>query len=124
MFVYYASKGVALNKRNFKKNLGLLAENGKYNLLAQLISDDSHVPIRFAIFNGTDKASTMYSVKEFGNTCLLFSLDKVLEYGEVLNVSHADERGRKVERKEVMLFDEEAFREAVIISGQQAMLRC
>lgn len=114
LFVYYAAKGVALNKRNFKKNLGLLTENGKYNLLAQLISDDSHIPIRFAIFNGTDKASTMYSVREFGNTCLLFSLDKVLEYGEVLNVPQADERGRKVERKEVPLFDEDAFREAII----------
>lgn len=114
LFVYYASKGVSLNKRTFKKNLGLLTDNGKYNLLAQLVSDDSHIPIRFAIFNGTDKASTMYSVREFGNTCLLFSLDKVLEYGEVLNVPQADERGRKVERKEVMLFDEEAYREAVI----------
>lgn len=114
LFVYYAAKGVALNKRNFKKNLGLLTENGKYNLLAQLISDDSHIPIRFAIFNGTNKASTMYSVREFGNTCLLFSLDKVLEYGEVLNVPQADERGRKVERKEVSLFNEEAFREAII----------
>lgn len=114
LFVYYAAKGVALNKRNFKKNLGLLTENGKYNLLAQLISDDSHIPIRFAIFNGTDKASTMDSVREFGNTCLLFSLDKVLVYGEVLNVPQADERGRKVERKEVSLFDEDAFREAII----------
>ena len=114
LFVYYAAKGVALNKRNFKKNLGLLTDNGKYNLLAQLISDDSHIPIRFAIFNGTDKASTMYSVREFGNTCLLFSLDKVLEYGEVLNVPQADERGRKVERKEVLLFNEAAFREAII----------
>lgn len=82
--------------------------------LAQLVSDDSHIPIRFAIFNGTTKASTMYSVREFGNTCILFSLDKVLEYGDVLNVPQADERGRKVERKEVPLFDEEAFREAIV----------
>ena len=114
LFVYYAAKDVTLNKSNFKKNLGLMTENGKYNLLAQLISDDSHIPIRFAIFNGTDKASTMYSVRKFGHTCLLFSLDKVLEYGEVLNIPQADERGRKVERKEVMLFNEEAFREAII----------
>lgn len=114
LFVYYASKGVALNKKNFKKNLGLLTETGKYNLLAQLISDDSHIPIHFAIFNGTDKASTMYSVREFGNTCLLFSLDKVFEYGEVLNVPQADERGRRVTRKEVSLFNENAYREAII----------
>lgn len=114
LFVYYASKGITLNKRSFKKNLGLLTENGKYNLMAQLVSDNSYIPIRFAIFNGETKASTMYSVKEFGNTCLLYSLDKVLEYGDVLNVPQADERERKVERKEVLLFDEEAFREAII----------
>lgn len=41
-------------------------------------------------------------------------MDKVLEYGSVLNVPQADERGRKVERKEVLLFDEDAFREAMI----------
>lgn len=114
LFVYYAAKGITLNKRTFKKNLGLLTPEGKYNLLAQLISDDSHIPIRFAIFSGTDKSSTMYSVREFGNTCLLFSLDKVIEYGEVLNVPQADERGRKVVRKEVALFDGDAYREAVI----------
>mgnify|MGYP003294877177 CR=1 FL=1 len=32
----------------------------------------------------------------------------------MLNVPQADERGRKVERKEVPLFNEEAFREAII----------
>lgn len=89
LFVYYATKGITLHK-------------------------NSHIPIRFAIFNGTTKASTMYSVREMGNTCLLYSLDKVLEYGEVLNVPQADERNRKVVRKEVPLFDAEAFREAII----------
>ncbi len=114
LFVYYASKGITLNQRNFKKNLGLLTEKGTYNLLAQLLSDDSRIPIRFAIFNGINKASTMYSVREFGNTCLLLSLDKVLEYGEILNVPQADERERKVERKEVLLFDKDVYREAII----------
>lgn len=130
LFVYYASKGITLNKRTFKKNMGLLTEAGKYNLLAQLLSDNSYIPIRFAIFNGTDKASTMYSVREFGNTCLLLSLDKVLEYGDVLNVPQADERNRKVERKEISLFDADAFREAIInafvhnlwISGNAPMI--
>lgn len=130
IFVYYASKGITLNKRTFKKNIGLLTEAGKYNLLAQLLSDNSYIPIRFAIFNGTDKTSTMYSVRELGNTCLLLSLDKVLEYGDVLNVPQADERNRKVERKEVSLFDADAFREAIInafvhnlwISGNAPMI--
>ena len=56
----------------------------------------------------------MYSVREFGNTCLLYSLDDVLRYGEVLNIPQADERNRIVERKEVPLFHAEAYREAVI----------
>lgn len=109
--MYYEVKGITLNKRTFKKNLGLLTQEGKFNLLAQLLSDDSHIPIRFSLFNGTTKASTMYSVREFGNTCLLYSLDDVLRYGEVLNIPQADERNRVVERKEVMLFNDSAFRE-------------
>lgn len=83
-------------------------------MLAQLWSDDSRIPVRFALFHGKDKASPMYSVREFGNTCLLYSLDKILEYGDVLNIPQADERNRIVERKEVPLFSNEAYREAVI----------
>lgn len=114
LFTYYETKGVQLNRRTFKKNLGFLTGSGKYNLLAQLLSDDSHFTIRFAVFAGTDKASTMYSVREFGNTCLLYSLDDVLRYGELLNIPQADERNRVVERKEVPLFDSKAYSEAVI----------
>lgn len=114
LIVYYASKGITLNKRTFKRNLGFLMPDGKYNLLAQLLSDDSGITIRFAIFSGKDKTSTMYSVREIGRTCLLYSLDKALELGELLNVPQADERNRVVERKEVMLFNEEAYHEAIV----------
>lgn len=72
------------------------------------------MPIRVAIFSGTTKADNMYSVREFGNQCLLYSLDEVLHYGDVLNIIQADERERVVERKEVPLFENDAFREAVI----------
>lgn len=56
-----------LNPKTFKKNLCLLTKNGKYNLLAQLLSDDSHIPIRVSMFNGNDKKSILVTVKEFGN---------------------------------------------------------
>ncbi len=114
LLVYYEAKGVQLNKRTFRKNLGLLTPEGKYNILAQLLSDDSRIPIRFGLFSGNTKSSAMYSVREFGNTCLLYSLDDVLRYGDVLNIPQADERNRIVERKEVMLFNQESYREAVI----------
>lgn len=114
LFTYYAGKGIALNAETFKKNLGLLTKGGKYNLLAQLLSDDSHIPVRVSVFSGETKASPLYSVKEFGNTCILLSLDKVLEYADVINLIQADETRRMVARKEIPLFDMNAFREAVI----------
>ena len=104
--------------------------DGKYNLLAQLLSDNSHMPIWVAIFSGKTKADNMYSVREFGNQCLLYSLDEVLRYGDVLNIIQADETDRVVKRKEVPLFENDAFREAVInafvhnlwVSGDEPML--
>lgn len=50
----------------------------------------------------------------FGNQCLLYSLDDVLCYGDVLNIIQADERERVVERKDVPLFEDASFREAII----------
>lgn len=115
LLIYYGVKGLKLNQDTFKKNLSFYTEDGKYNILARLLSDNSHVPIRVAIFSGTTKVDNMYSVREFGNQCLLYySLDEVLCYDDVLNVIQADEKGRVVERKEVSLFENDAFREAVI----------
>ena len=111
---YYASKNITLYNSSYLKNLHLLTKDGKFNIMAQLLSDNSHVPIRVAIFDGKTKASKMYSVKEFGYKCLLYSLNDVLNYGEVMNIPQADEEGRVMERNEVMLFDFDCFREAII----------
>lgn len=116
LLMYYAAKGVKLNPETFEVNLGLRMSDGRYNMLAQLLSDDSGMPLRVAIFSGRDKASDLYSVREFGHQCLLYSLDEVLRYGDVLNIMQADEHDRVVERKDVPLFDEEAFREATVNS--------
>lgn len=114
LFLYYEDKGIILKNATFENNLGLRNKAGKYNMLAQLLSDNSQIPIRVSIFRGKDKASQLYSVREFGNNCLLYSLDKVLEYGDVLNIPQADEKNRIVQRKEVPLFNQDAFREAMI----------
>lgn len=114
MFMYYTTKKVPINKTSFKKNLGLLTKDGKYNLMAQLLSDNSHIPIRFSVFSGATKASTMYMVREFGNDCLLLSVDNILNFGDLLNIPQADEAHRKNTRIEVPLFDKEAYKEAVV----------
>lgn len=114
LLTYYNIKGISLNKDTFKKNLGLLTTDGKYNIMAQLLSDNSHVPIRFSIFSGKSKSDKLYSIREFGYQCLLYSLDEVLQYGDVLNLIQVDETNRIVERKDIPLFENRAFREAII----------
>ena len=111
---YYSTKGITLNLDTFRENLGLFTVDGKYNLLAQLLSDNSHINIRVAIFAGKTKADPLFSVKEFGMMNLLLSLDKILDYGDTFNIPQADERHRIVTRKEVSLFDSKSYREAVI----------
>ena len=114
LFGYYGSKGIILKEQTFKKNLELLTENGEYNILAQLLSDNSHIPIRVSIFDGITKASNLFSVREFGYNCLLYSLDELLRYGDVLNIIQADERNRVVERNDIPLFESKVFIEAII----------
>lgn len=114
LFGYYGSKGIVLNEKTFIKNLGLKNENGEFNMMAQLLSDNSHIPLRVSIFDGKTKGSNLFSVREFGNNCLLYTLDELLRYGDVLNIIQADERERVVERKDIPLFDNKAFREAII----------
>ena len=114
LITYYSTKGIMLNESNFKTNLHLLTSDGKYNIMAQLLSDNSYVPIRVAIFEGRTKASKLYSVKEFGYKSLLYSLYEVLNYGEILNIPQTDENNRIMERKEIPLFNFDVYREAVI----------
>lgn len=114
LFGYYGSRGIVLREETFEDNIGLRTSDGKYNLMAQLLSDNSYLPLRVSIFTGPTKGANLYSVREFGNNCLLYTLDELLRYGDVLNIIQADESDRVVERKEVPLFDDQAFREAVI----------
>lgn len=114
LFAFYSFKGIKLSEHNFKENLGLLTKDNKFNILAQLLSDNSHIPIRFAVFAGKNKAGLLHSVREFGYKCLLVSLKEVLDFGNILNIPQAYEENRLMERKEVMLFNENAFREAVV----------
>lgn len=112
--MYYGSKGISLRKEPFKKNLCLLTKDGSYNILAQLLSDNSHLPLRVSIFEGTTKGSNLYSIKEFGFDCILYSLKNLLDYGDVLNVIQSDETNRKEERKEIPLFDIKSYNEAIV----------
>ncbi|OUO89845.1 hypothetical protein B5F40_09200 [Gordonibacter sp. An230] len=114
LFTFYAGRGISLKRETFERNLGLLLDDGRYNLLAQLLSDNSGIAMRVSRFAGANKAARLISIREFGYECLLVSLGKILDYGDVLNDVQVDERDRKLFRKDVRLFSEEAFREGII----------
>lgn len=59
--------GLKLEDETFEKNLGLRTENGRHNVLTQLLADDSHIPIRVAAFSGETKADKLCSAREFDN---------------------------------------------------------
>ena len=44
----------------------------------------------------------------------MYSMDKILEYGDAINIIQADERNIISERRDVPLFDYEAFHEAIL----------
>lgn len=114
LFMYYAAKGIALKKDTFERTLKLKNKDNKYNVMAYILSDQNSIPVRVSIFSGKDKASPLFSVKEFGNDCIMYSMDKILEYGDAINIIQADERNRISERIDVPLFDYEAFHEAIL----------
>lgn len=114
LFIYYGSKGISIKQETFKKNLHLLTPDGKYNIMAQLLSDNSQLPLRLSIFEGETKGSNLYAIKEFGFDCLLYSLKNLLDYGDVINIIQSDETNRKEERKETPLFYIKSFNEAIV----------
>ena len=114
LFIYYGAKGISLRKDTFEKSLKLRTKDKQYNVMAYILSDQNSIPIRVSIFSGEDKTAPLFSVKEFGNNCIMYSMDKILGYGDAINIIQADERGRISERKDVPLFDYEAFHEAVL----------
>ncbi len=114
LFVYYASKGIILREDSFEKTLKFRTKDGLYNIMAYILSDQNNIPMRVSVFSGTDKASPLYSVKEFGNTCIFYTIDKILEYGDTINIIQADERNRITTRKDIPLFDFDVYREAIL----------
>lgn len=105
----YLNNGMTLNEETYKHNLNLLCPNGKYNLMADILSDSNSFSIKIARFAGIDKTS-LIKRNEYGYKCLLLSVTQVLDYMEAINDTIVDVTGGiRIERK---LFDFSCFREA------------
>ncbi len=104
------SKGYHVMSTNaLVKSKGLKNSDGKYNIMASILSDQSDVSIKVVRFTGKDKTSISQRT-DFGNRCLLIALQQAMNYVESLNETNVilGSNGRK----DTNLFDAEAFEEA------------
>ncbi|MBR3150587.1 MAG: putative DNA binding domain-containing protein [Erysipelotrichaceae bacterium] len=106
----YILHGYSIDDRTFEKNTGLMCRNGKYNQLADLLSDNNDYSIKVVRFAGKDK-SKMLVRNEYGYRCLLLAMQQALEYISSINETKVELSG-KASRREIRLFDDECVREA------------
>ncbi|MBQ7152641.1 MAG: putative DNA binding domain-containing protein [Clostridia bacterium] len=106
----YLIKGLTIDESTFAKNMGLLTKNGRYNYLAEILSDSNNCSIKVVRFKGTDKQE-MISRNEYGYHCLLLSMKQAFDYVAALNEVRVDLNG-DIQRKETPLFDLDCFDEA------------
>lgn len=107
---YLMSRKYHINESNFENNLNLKTEDGKYNLMAEMLADTNDIVINVSIFASKDK-SEYVKRDEFGGRCLLYSLERAKDYVEAsFNATYIKlGEGRRKEKKR---FDDEAFEQA------------
>lgn len=106
----YISKGYTIDNATFAKNMGLLTANGKYNYIAEILSDNNSCSIKVVRFSGEDKTD-MVSRNEFGYKCMLIALKQTYDFVLSFNETRVD-LNKGLERKETKLFDERCLDEA------------
>lgn len=74
LLIYYGVKGIYLRKDTFEKTLKLRTKDKKYNIMAYILSDQNDIPVRVSFFSGINKSAPLFSVKEFGNDCIMYLL--------------------------------------------------
>lgn len=108
--IYYESKGADLNDE-FRRNLELLAEDGRFNYAAYLLADSNGNSVKFAKYAGTDRVDLVEN-EEFGHVCLVKSFHELETRLRGENKTFA--RITPTVRQERSMVDPVALREAVL----------
>lgn len=70
---------VLSNDATFLNNFNLLTNDGMYNLLADLLSDENRISLAVCVFKGVDK--TEYLMRnEYGNKSLIQAYKDAINY--------------------------------------------
>ena len=106
----YLMHGFSVDDVTFARNTGLVTANGRFNQLAELLSDSNNCSIKVVRFSGVDK-SNLVNRNEFGYKCLLLAMQQAFDYVCSFNETQVRLNGRST-RDQVKLFDEKCLREA------------
>jgi len=107
--IAFVTSGLTVDQTNFEANTGLKNNDGKYNLMAFLLADENDISIKVVTFAGKDKTN-LIKRNEYGGTCLVTAVDKVLNYFESINETLVTMGNHR--RTEENLFDMASFKEA------------
>lgn len=107
--IAYITAGLTVDQTTFENNAGLKNRDGKYNLMSFLLADKNDISIKVVTFAGKDKTK-LVKRNEYGGTCLVTAVDKVIDYMESINETMVTMGNHR--RKEEKLFDMPSFKEA------------
>lgn len=100
-----------VSDETFFENYHLLTKDGKFNYLAELLADTNDIVINVATFSSTDKTQYLKR-EEFGGKCLLLAMEQAKNYVNSMNQTFINLD--TTPRKEIKMFDTEAFEQAWI----------
>ena len=107
--IAYVTAGLTVDQATFEDNAGLKNSDGNYNLMAFLLADENDISIKVVTFAGKDKTE-LVKRNEYGGTCLVTAIDKVIDYMESINDTMVTMGSHR--RQEEKLFDMASFKEA------------
>ena len=108
--IYYEEKGFKIEE-NFLQQLDLFTDEGKYNYVAYLLSDNNTISLQFAKYDGDDTFHLIEN-QDFGFCSILKATKNILNKFELENITYT--KITYPERKQIKLYDYEAIREAII----------
>ena len=108
--IYYEEKGLKLNDQ-FRENLDLLTEDGKYNYAAYMLADNNGISIKIAKYAGKNKVDLIEN-EEYGYCSIIKATKNALDRLNVENKTFA--KITSTTRLQKNMVDKVALREAVI----------
>ena len=107
----YLEMGYKLNIDTFETNLKLVNNNGEYNIMAELLSDNNRYSLIFVKSNGYNKAS-ISQIIDYGNKSIIFGYRQLMNRISSENIWISNTTIRP--RIDTYLFDYDSVNEAIV----------